>query len=131
MTKDEEFFEMFWSAFPRGRKTKKADARRLFKSIVSGKHRDLKATGQELVGGALRYGLAMGEQHPYVMMPSTWLNGGCWEDDDLAPPEPLLLPSVNNNGCQSALSRQRTLQSDLIDRSWANSTTSRDDDHGR
>ncbi len=131
MSDAEDPFDQFWAVYPAGRKTKKADARRIFKSIISGRHRDLKATGQALIGGALRYGLAMGEHHPYVMMPSTWLNGGCWEDDDLAPPDPFLLPSVKNNGGQSLLSRQSDIHSDLVDRSWADSTPSKDDDHGR
>ncbi len=129
MVDSENPFDAFWGVFPRGRKTKKAEARRIFMAIVAGRHRDLKATAQVLIGGALRYGLAMGEHHPYVMMPSTWLNGGCWEDEDLAPPEPMLLPSqVTLPGPQST--RSVGIDRQLTDKSWAGNSSSSEGDNG-
>lgn len=111
-------FEAFWLAFPRGRKTKKGDARRVFAAIVSGKHRDLKAGPAVLIAGAERYARAMGDHHPYVMMPSTWLHGGCWEDEDIAPPAPSRLPSVGRQSPSSTSTRLRSIDRDLLDRDW-------------
>lgn len=111
MTNDQAF-EAFWSAFPRGRKTAKAEARRKFVAIVSGRHKDLRATAEQLIAGAARYAHAMGDHHQFVKMPSTWLNGGCWEDEDLAPPMPVAVP------VQGTTRRQDLLEK-LQDRSWA------------
>jgi len=107
-------FDEFWRAFPRGRKSSKGEAKRKFVAIVSGKHKDLKASADELIHGATLYAQAMGDHHPYVKMPSTWLNGGCWDDEDLAP----------NGGGQLAIvapqaTRDRPVLVDLTDRSWA------------
>jgi len=136
MAVDEHSFDAFWAVFPRGRKAKKADARRIFKAIISGKHRDLKASAKELVDGALRYGLAMGEHHPYVMMPSTWLNGGCWEDEDLAPPEAALLPTFEAKAGRSGKpaegpesTRSVGIDRQLMDKSWAGNSSSREDNN--
>lgn len=115
----EQHFNEFWRHYPRGRKTAKADARRKFIAIVTGKHRDLAATPEQLIAGAMRYAAAMGDHHPYVKMPSTWLNGGCWEDEDLAPPQ---LPQPGPQRLQSTApqtTRQRSLEVDLTDKSWA------------
>ena len=116
----EEYFNEFWRVFPKGRKTSKADARRKFIAIVSGKHRDLKATPETLIRAAMRYAMAMGNEHPYVKMPSTWLNNGCWEDEDLAPPAQL--PALTRPGALAATGVQKTkdrsIQDELNDRSW-------------
>jgi len=119
----DEAFEEFWRQFPRGRKTAKADARRKFMAIVTGKHKDLKATPEQLIWGAKRYAAAMGDNHPYVKMPSTWLNGGCWEDDDLAPPQAQsnTLPGLPGTAAmpERVSTRSRSLYEDLTDKSWA------------
>lgn len=117
-------FELFWRHYPRGRKTAKAKARRLFLAIVTGRHKDLAATPEALIQGAMRYASAMGDNHPYVKMPSTWLNGGCWEDEDLAPPRPQTLPARGFNSPSTARqsTRNRPLIDDLTDRSWAEPT---------
>lgn len=112
-------FGEFWRQFPRGRKTAKADARRKFKAIVTGKHRDLRATAEELTAGAIRYAEAMGDNHPYVKMPSTWLNQGCWEDEDLAPPVANSLPAVPGQS-RGKSTRQTSIEQDLLDKSWCN-----------
>lgn len=119
MTTVDEQFDQFWQAFPRGRKSSKGAARRLFVAIVNGKHRDLQASADELILGALRYAQAMGDGHPYVKMPSTWLNQGCWEDEDLAPPSANNLPALAGQGRVQS-TRERSLKDDLTDHSWAN-----------
>lgn len=115
----EDAFNAFWRHYPRGRKTAKADARRLFIKIITGKHKDLKATPEQLIWGAQRYAAAMGDHHPYVKKPSTWLNGGCWEDEDLAPPE---VPQPAPRGLQLSApqsTRARSVEDDLNDKGWA------------
>ena len=129
-----EHFEEFWRQYPRGRKQAKAEARRLFIKITTGKHKDLHATPEQLVAGALRYAAAMGDHHPYVKKPTTWLNGGCWEDEDLAPPEdtgntglrarPLEKALTDRSSAPASMparvsTRGRSLYDDLTDRSWA------------
>ncbi len=80
-------FAEFWAAFPQGRKRKKVEALRLFLQIVRGRHRYLpRAAAEELIAGARRYATAMGDNHPYVQMPSSWLRGGCWQDEDVGEP---------------------------------------------
>lgn len=87
----DQAFEDFWKAFPAGRKQAKGEARDAFRRIVTGKHRrGLRAKAETLIASAARYAAS----HPdpeFVPMPSTWLNGGRWEDDpqpSLAPDEP-------------------------------------------
>ncbi len=101
-------FHEFWETFPRGRKRKKVEARRLFLQIVQGRHRSLpRATYQELIAGARRYAAAMGNDHPYVQMPSSWLRAACWQDEDVGEPA-----SAGAGGA-------RGFQQRLEDRSWA------------
>lgn len=118
---NEDYFNEFWRVFPRGRKTSKADARRKFVAIVKGKHRDLKASPEVLILAARRYALAMGDEHPYVKMPSTWLNNGCWEDDDMAPPA--ALPALTTPGAlappRGQKTKDRSLHDDLCDKDWS------------
>jgi hypothetical protein len=78
-----EAFDRFWAAYPRGRKSGKADAKRVFVQIVTGKHRDLVATPHELILGAMRYGAVMGDNHRFVVMPARWLREGRWQDEDM------------------------------------------------
>lgn len=115
---NEEYFNEFWRVYPKGRKTSKADARRKFVAIVKGKHKDLKASPEVLIQAAMRYAMAMGNTHPYVKMPSTWLNNGCWEDDDMAPPAalPALTRPLPTTGVRST--RDISLHEELTDQSW-------------
>lgn len=108
-------FDRFWAAFPAGRKAKKAEARGVFASIVNGKHRKLKATPQQLIEGATRYRAAVGDHYQYVMLPTTWLRAGCWEDEDVAPPAslPARVGQANDS------TRGRSLTQDLLDDNWA------------
>jgi hypothetical protein len=82
-------FDEFWAVFPPGRKEKKGDARDLFRKIVAGRHKSRHATGAALVEGAKRYAASrLGQDPQYTKMPSTWLNGGCWEDELSDQPKP-------------------------------------------
>lgn len=88
----EQAFEDFWKAFPAGRKQAKADAREIFFKIVTGTHRKkLRAKAETLIMAAAAYAATMPDPE-YVPQPSTWLNGGRWEDE-IAEPEPA---PVNN-----------------------------------
>jgi hypothetical protein len=73
-------FEEFWRAFPPGRKRDKGDARDLFCAIVTGKFKKRHASAATLIEAAKRYA-ATNPDPDYVPMPTTWLNGGRWEDD--------------------------------------------------
>ena len=59
MTEINDQFDEFWRVFPKGRRSAKSKAKRMFVSIVSRKHKDLKATPQQLIYGAMRYAMAM------------------------------------------------------------------------
>ena len=69
-----EFLE-FWSAYPPIRKGSKADAFRAWTGAL--KH----ATPEALIAAATEYALSARGRGPFSKMPSSWLNGRCWEDD--------------------------------------------------
>jgi hypothetical protein len=72
-------FERFWSAFPRGRRKSKAKAFEAWeKAIASG------VDVETLLRRAGDYAKSPEGGGQYVKMPSTWLNGACWDDDDFA-----------------------------------------------
>lgn len=80
----EVLFDEFWQAFPAGRKQAKGEARDAFRRIVTGKHRKgLKAKADVLIAAAKRYAAARPDPE-FTPMPSTWLNGGRWEDEATA-----------------------------------------------
>lgn len=70
-------FEDFWSAFPAERRRNKGEARDLFCTIVLGQHKKRRATA-EMIIAAVRAGSGIDPKYP--PMPTTWLNGGRWED---------------------------------------------------
>ena len=70
-----EDFEQFWQTFPSRRKTKKRKAFADFKKAI--KRVDV-ATLMTAVEEYARSNKGRGE---FCQMPSTWLNGDCWEDD--------------------------------------------------
>ena len=70
-----EEFEQFWQTFPSRRKTKKRKAFADFKKAI--KRVDF-ATLMTAVEEYARSNKGRGE---FCQMPSTWLNGDCWEDD--------------------------------------------------
>lgn len=79
-------FLRFWDAFPKGRKKSKGAAWKAWNSAVSSlfynKNLVSKDAAQEiLINAAREYAMSDEGRGEYVKMPSTWLNGRCWEDD--------------------------------------------------
>ena len=70
-----EEFEKFWQTFPSRRKTKK---RKAFADFKKAKKRVDVATLMTAVEEYARSNKGRGE---FCQMPSSWLNGDCWEDD--------------------------------------------------
>jgi len=67
-------FAEFWGLYTR--KVAKLAALKAFKKVLS---RGTEAS--VIITGASRYGEASRDKDPeYIKHPSTWLNGGCWED---------------------------------------------------
>jgi hypothetical protein len=78
-------FDDFWRAFPEGRKQAKGEARDTFRRIVLGKHRNgLRAKAETLITAAARYAASKPDPE-FTPMPTTWLNGGRWEDMPAGP----------------------------------------------
>lgn len=71
-------FEQFWTAFPKTRRTKKGDAYRKWKIAIRS------AEPAFLIKRAREYCVSEKGQGEYAVMPSVWLNGACWNDDDAA-----------------------------------------------
>jgi len=87
----DQAFEVWWKAFPNSvRKVGKGEARVLFRQIVTGSHsgsrRGIKAlshgkvTPEQLISAVQRYA-ATAPDPEFVPKPTTWLNGGRWQDD--------------------------------------------------
>ena len=68
-------FEQFWQTFPSRRKTKKRKAFADFKKAT--KRVDLPI----LMAAVEEYAKSNRGRGEFCQMPSTWLNGDCWEDD--------------------------------------------------
>lgn len=71
-------FEQFWRVFPSGRKTDKESARRAFRVAVK------KASAETIIEAAREYAASPTGQGEFVKAPTSWLNGGCWNDDRAA-----------------------------------------------
>lgn len=71
----ENEFEMFWSVFPRGRKKSKSRARDSWIKAIE------KVDPATIIAAAAAYAESDAARGQYVQMPSTWLNGECWNDD--------------------------------------------------
>lgn len=79
-------FEEIWDLFPR--KVGKDDALRVWKKIRGRiEHDALKAAISKHAAQVA------GKEKQYIPHPATWLNDGRWQDEDLQPPEPLVLVS--------------------------------------
>lgn len=70
-------FERFWEKYPPGRKNKKAEAFRRWKAALKSPG----VTPELLTQRAADYACSPQGQSEFVRMPSTWLSGGCWDDD--------------------------------------------------
>lgn len=74
-SKGDPLFDRFWEAFPR--KEGKGHAKRAWMKAT-------KATDPErIVTGAERYRDDPNREKKYTRLPSTWLNGECWDDEPL------------------------------------------------
>ena len=107
-----EEFEQFWKAFPSRRKTKKRKAFTDFKKAI--KRVDV-ATLMTAVAEYARSNKGRGE---FCQMPSSWLNGDCWEDDRASWNEGTPLPSPKRKKTQAeidALVRSRELTRQLTE----------------
>jgi hypothetical protein len=79
-----EAFERFWKAYPRGRKTGKGNAAKAWAKATK------IAPAEKIIEAAIDYAQSDAGRGEFVKMPTSWLNGRCWEDDrqawtDLAP----------------------------------------------
>ena len=82
----ENAFLDWWAAYPR--KDDKANARKVYLKIVTGKHKDHKATPDELLAGARAYAAsckAKGTELQFIKGPAAWLNSARWRDVSVAP----------------------------------------------
>ena len=68
-------FERFWSAFPAGRKSGKAKAREAWSKAIK------KTDPEAIITAAGEYAGSEVGRGEFVKMPTTWLNGECWDDD--------------------------------------------------
>ncbi len=71
-------FARFWDVFPRLRRTQKGTAWRAWKQAIR------KHDAEEIITAAVEYAASETGRGQYVVMPSTWLNGECWNDDRAA-----------------------------------------------
>lgn len=78
-----DYREQFWKAFPR--RTKKDTAMKALEKVAkAGKTR-----WADLINAIERYKLSRDVQRGCVMHPATWLNGGCWKDEEQTTPHPV------------------------------------------
>lgn len=68
-------FQEFWEIFPRLRRTAKGRAWRAWRVAVH------KASPETIIAAAKEYAASEAGRGQFVQMPSTWLNGECWQDD--------------------------------------------------
>lgn len=69
-------FAEFWAAYPK--KVEKAGAERQFKAALK---RGIPP--DRIIAGAKRYAGSDTVQRGFVKNPTTWLNAGCWDDEEL------------------------------------------------
>ena len=68
-------FEEFWEAFPPGRRKSPGVARRSWKQALK------RVSAEVIIAAARDYAASNEGLGRFVKMPSTWLNGECWNDD--------------------------------------------------
>ena len=73
-------FEQFWQAFPPQRRTAKGKAWNAWKVAIG--RVDYTEPGEYLIQRATDYAKSDKGRGEYAQMPSSWLTGRCWEDDD-------------------------------------------------
>ena len=95
-----EEFEKFWQTFPSRRKTKK---RKAFTDFKKAKKRVDVATLMTAVEEYARSNKGRGE---FCQMPSSWLNGDCWEDDRAGWNEGTPIPTPKRKKTQAEIEAQ-------------------------
>lgn len=70
------FFDRFWKSYPKVRKRGKAKARAAFEKAAK---RGIDP--EVMISAASEYAASQLGASDFSMMPATWLNGECWEDD--------------------------------------------------
>lgn len=75
LTSTQQAFDEFWGIYP-NRKEKQAAKRAFAKAI-------LVADPEKIIEGARRYRDDPNRDQAYTKHPTTWLNGGCWDDDPI------------------------------------------------
>jgi hypothetical protein len=106
-----EEFEEFWKQYPR--KDSKDNARRAYAKARK------KVSWATIMSGVLRYAAERdGQDRKFTKCPTTWLNGGCWEDDAGSPvPAVERRPSQKRGDIFTAMQMVGKYSSDeLIDR---------------
>jgi hypothetical protein len=71
-------FETFWDSFPRLRRTAKGRAWTAWRQAIR------KESPEVIIAAAAEYAASETGRGQFVVMPATWLNGSCWEDDRAA-----------------------------------------------
>lgn len=72
-------FDEFWEAYPIcQRKVGKAKAKKLFFSIINGKHKSIEKTDASVMLKGLKAWAASNPDPQYIPMPTTWLNDERW-----------------------------------------------------
>ena len=78
-------FDEFWAAYHPKRRERKVDARKYFRSIVTGKHKTVKRVSPEAIIAAAKahteHWQRTGKEPRYIPQAATWVNEGRWEDD--------------------------------------------------
>jgi hypothetical protein len=68
-------FDAFWLQYPNKKSKKKARA--IYEGVVSRGE----ATHEVLLGAVIKYAASDEVMRGYAKHPTTWLNGGCWDDE--------------------------------------------------
>lgn len=82
--KKPDHFERFWSAYPL-RKERKGAAAKFAAAVKSGVDPERIIAAAEAYAAIHAAPLRAGEFRPQPKHPTTWLNNGCWDDEDLKP----------------------------------------------
>jgi len=75
-------FEQFWNAYPAKGRSEKIKSWKAYKNALS------IATHEQIISGVGRYALSRKAAEGFVKNATTWLNGGCWDDECEAAPKP-------------------------------------------
>lgn len=119
-------FETWWAAFPRGRRTKKRKAADDYRKALQ------RTDAETLLRRATEYAASPTGQGRYVVMPSTWLNGDCWEDSNEAwnrGDDREETGRIRGDGATAAIAA-KTIKVDIAKGAAGQGPTSDGEDHG-